>query len=340
MQDETIYLNFYGVLVKVTANDKECSSFIKTDFSYFLETADNEERQPHFSISVFLCDPPYERIPKGTIAAYHTRDAVIYKKGEVHYFDSSGKVLVIYDYKKNSAEIYSLQRELLYEKSYLMIMSRTGELLDIKKLHRIHAMGVVYRGKAILCLLPMGGGKTTLTLSLLKDKEFSLLSEEVPLISDEGFLYPFPIRMGVTTDTEISIPDEYLKYFNRSHYDPKILIDSRYFEDQISDRAEPGILFIGKRVFSESPQIIGISKLKAFPALFRLCVMGLGIPQLLEYILRFDFTDMARQFPIFVSRLWASLLLLRKSKTFELHLGYDRAANACFVINFISKNVH
>ena len=274
------------------------------------------------------------RIPKGTIASYHTKDAVVYKVNNVNYFDTSGKCLVIHDYNSGTAEIHSLNRDLLYEKSYLMIMSRIGELLDKKKYHRIHAMGVSYKGKAILCLLPMGGGKTTLTLSLLENKDFSLLSEEVPLVN-KGFLYPFPIRIGVTENTHLSIPEQYLKNFKRSHYDPKILIDVQYFHNQIANKAVPGFLFIGKRVYSAKPHIIKISFFKAFPPLFRLCVMGIGLPQLLEYILRLDFLDMARQFPIFLSRLRASITLIRRSDTYELQLGFDRAANASYVSEFI-----
>jgi hypothetical protein len=339
MPDEFLSLNFYGIIVKVFSNDEECISFIRTDFSYFLISHEESVKEAEIIISVFLCNPPCDRIPKETVAAYHTKDAVVYKDGDVHYFDSSGKGMVIFDHKKKSAEIYSLQRDFLYEKSYLMIMSRVGEILDKKKLHRIHSMGVVYKGKAILCLLPMGGGKTTLALSLLTNKDFSLLSEEVPLVSNKGFLYPFPIRMGVKEGTQLSIPEKFLKNFIRSHYQPKILIDVEYFSEQISGKAKPGLLFIGRRIYSENPKIISISKAKTFPSLFRLCVMGIGIPQLMEYILRFDFLDMARQSRIIFSRLWAILLLLKGSKTYELHLGYNLTANADYLTEFITRNI-
>jgi hypothetical protein len=339
MSYEPLYLDFHGILIKVVLNDKESAHFIESDFSYFRVHHPEEKKTPHFTLCVFFSEPPYERIPEGTLAAYHTKDAVVYKHRDIRYFDSFGKVLVIYDYHHESAEIYSLDRNLLYEKSYLMIMSRVGELLDRKGIHRIHAMGVVYEGKAVLCLLPMGGGKTTLTLSLLENKAFSLLSEEVPLVSSTGLLYPFPIRIGVTEGTPLSIPEEFLKSFKRTHYQPKTLIDILYFKEQIASIAKPGFVFVGKRIHSLKPRIIKISRFKAFLALFSLCIMGLGVPQLLEYVLRFDFLDVGRQFPIFFSRLRASLVLLRRSETHELHLGYDRAANAAFVADFISKKI-
>jgi hypothetical protein len=334
---EPLYFDFHGILLKAVSNDKESLSFIESDFSYFRVYPPEGKKTQHITLSVFFSQPPYDTIPEGTVATYHTKDAVVYKHGCIKYFDSFGKALVIFDHSHESAEIYSLDRDLLYEKSYLMIMTCVGKLLDQKKLHRIHAMGVVYEGKAILCLLPMGGGKTTLTLSLLESTAFSLLSEEVPLVSSKGLLYPFPIRMGVTEGTPLSIQQEFLKPFKRTHYQNKILIDMRYFKDRVASVAEPGFIFVGRRIYSAKPRIKKISRSKAFLALFRLCVMGLGLPQLLEYLLHFDFLDMVRQFPIFFSRVLASLSLLRQSKTYELHLGYDRAANAAFLADFVSR---
>jgi len=338
MSDEILFFNFHGIIVKVFTNDKESAKFIETDFSYFYVNSNRRTQAPDISLSVFLSPPPYEKIPEGTLAAYHTKDAAVYKKGEMTYYDYSGEALVIYDNRHCSAEIYSLNRDFLYEKTYLMVMSRVGVELDRKKLHRIHAMGVVFQGKTILCLLPMGGGKTTLTLSLLEEKAFSLLSEEVPLVSSEGRLYPMPVRMGVIAGTPLSIPETFLKPFRRKHYKPKTLIDIKYFKDQIASVAEPGFIFVGKRIHSARPKIIKISRLKAFGPIFRLCVLGMGLPQLLEYVLRFDLLDMLGRISIFSSRLSACLVLLRHSKTYELHLSYDRSANAAFVYEFVSQN--
>jgi hypothetical protein len=339
MPEEALYFDFYGILVKVVSNDKKAISFIESDFSYFRVNDPGQKKVPNLTVSVNLGKPPFERIPTGSLAYYHTKDAVVYKNGHIKYFDSFGKTLVIYDSRRESAEIFTLNRDGMYEKCYLMIMSRIGEMLDRKKLHRIHAMGVVFEGKAVLCLLPMGGGKTTLALSLLENKEFSLLSEEVPLVSEKGILYPFPIRLGVIEGTQLSIPEEYLRPFKRPQYLPKTLIDSQYFKNQIASVAEPGFIFIGKRVHSAHPKIIKTSFFRTLMSLFRLCVIGIGLPQMLEYILRFDFFDIARQFPIFLSRLRASIILIYKSKTYELHLSYDLRANADLLTDFITNEL-
>lgn len=337
MPPSTLWLNFYGVLVEFTSDDAETSEFIESDFSFFRIVSPIENTGPVFRISVHLKPPPYHRIPDNTVATAHTKDAVVYKTESATYYDSFGEALVIYTGGHDSAEIYSLDRNLLFEKSYLMIMTHVGERLDRRGLHRIHAMGVVYRNKGILCLLPMGGGKTTLTLGLLKNKAFSLLSEEIPLVSTRGMLLTFPIRMGVTQGTPLSIPDRFLKDFKRSHYKAKTLIDTRFLEGQIGSVVEPGVIFVGRRLFSAHPRIEKASRLRAFASLFRLCVMAIGIPQLLEYLLHFDILDAVRQSPIFVSRLMSSLALVLKSRTYVLYLGYDRDENARYVTEFLSE---
>ena len=335
--DQPVYFDFHGILIQVISNDLECTAFIASDFSYFRVYPHENNIKPQFTLSVFLSAPPYEKIPEGTIATCHTKDAVVYKHENIHYFDSFGKILVLYDHLQQVAEIYSQDHHLLYEKSYLMIMSRVGELLDRKRLHRIHAMGGVLAGKAVLCLLPMGGGKTTLALGLLEHKAFSLLSEEVPLVSSQGQLYPFPIRMGVVEGTTLAIPEQFLKTFKRTHYQAKTLIDMAYLQNQIAPVTEPGVIFVGKRVHTAKPGIVKIPRWKALGALVGSCVLGLGVPQLLEYLLRFEVRDIVRQFPIVWSRLQAALVLLRRSETYELHLGYDRAANAACITDFLSK---
>jgi hypothetical protein len=123
MSDEIFFLDFHGILVKVLTNDKESTKFIRSDFSYFLVNIAEGTRTPDISLSVYLSAPPYEKIPEGTLAAFHTKDAAVYMQGEVSYY-YYGEALAVYDDRLRSAEIYSLNRDFLYEKSYLLVMSR------------------------------------------------------------------------------------------------------------------------------------------------------------------------------------------------------------------------
>jgi hypothetical protein len=143
--------------------------------------------------------------------------------------------------------------------------------------------------------------------------------------------------MGVVEGTTLAIPEPFLKTFKRTHYQAKTFIDIAYLQNQITPVTEPGMIFVGKRVHTAKPGIVKIPRWKAFGSLLGSCVLGLGVPQLLEYLLRFDVRDLVRQFPIVWSRLQAALVLLRRSETYELHLGDDRAANAACSTDFLSK---
>lgn len=336
---EPLYFDFYGVIVRVDTGDEDTAQFVASDFSWFRSDPPPCSSQADFTLSVHYGRPPFERIGEGTLAVLQTKDAIVYKRGSVKYYDTFGKTLVIHDFSTQQAEIHSLDRDILLERTYLMISSQVGDILDKRHMHRIHAMGVVYDGRGVVCLMPSGGGKTTLTLSLLGKEGFGLLSEEIPLLSSDGTLHPFPIRMGVTADQEVDIPGGFLRDFQRTHYGPKTLIDVRYFAGRIAPSAAPGIVFVGRRIYSSRPRAVPVSRLRAFVSLYRYCVMGVGLPQMLEYILRFDFLDMGRAAPILFSRLIASIRLVAASRTFELHLGTDRTANADFVADFVKRTL-
>jgi hypothetical protein len=288
-------------------------------------------------VQLVVGQPPYERIPEGTTPLVRTKDAVVYQHRGVRYYDSGGKALVIYDLRHGHAEVHSLDRDLLREKCYLLVMTRVGEELDRRGLHRIHAMGVVHGGHAVLCLMPSGAGKTTLALSLLERRDFSLLSEEVPLVSRGGRLHAFPIRIGVVEGTPLAVPSRFLHRFRRSRRGPKVLIDTRYYADRIADVAEPGMVLVGRRVGPGEAGVAPLSRLRGLAALMRFCVAGSGLPELLEYLLRLDLGCVGRRLLILWSRFLASVALVRRSAVYEIRLGPDHEVNAALVAQWAAR---
>ncbi len=333
---------FHGARIRVESEDEEAMRFVETDFSLFLdapgagpdEAPDARGAAPDATVRLHYSEPPWDSIA-GRKRIWRTKDADVYRIGGVLYYDSRREVLVIFDPRSGHAGIHTRDRDLLYEKAYLMIVTRAGALLDAKGIHRIHAMGVAHEGRAALCLMNMGGGKTTLALSLMERDGFELLSEEIPLVTRSGTLLPMPIRIGVLPGFPHKIPASFTKPFQRRRYGPKTLIDTRYFQDRIAGETTPGVLFIGRRTEQEKPKIVPISRMKAFRTLFQLCVAGSGLPQLLEYVIRFDLGDPFRQIPIHWSRFVASLRLIRRSETYELLLGTDIDCNADEVAQFL-----
>jgi len=328
---QIIVLNIHGLRVNINTDDVESASFIKADFSRFLVRNDGSPASRIITIYASLSAPPEDLKPATKRPWIRTKDAAVYAWQGKRILDSNGKVLVTLQFDPDLAQIYSLDRNLLREKVYLMIMSRAGEWLDRRGLHRIHAMGVSYRGRAVICALPEGGGKTTLTLGLMSRPGFSLLSDEVPLVSRKGRLLCFPIRLGVREDAELCVPAHYLSNFKRARHEPKILIDAAYFSERISNEAEPGILLIGQRCDVEMPEITPATTLKAFATLWKLCVLGHGVPRLLEYVLRLRPGAVFVQLTILGSRTLACAALVRRSKNYILVLGRNRDANVALI---------
>ena len=254
-----LYFDFYGVGLRVECFDTESLDNIKRDFFYFLKkTLQNID----IKINIFLEKPPFEKVPSLKSSLYNP-DSIVYDDKDLRYVDHHEKALTIYDYKSEVGKIYSLDKMLLHELSYLLILSRVGEFLDKKGIHRIHALGISIptskkTQKAVLCLLPQGAGKTTLALELLKDEQIRLLSDDAPLITSKGKILAFPLRLAVPEGFFLDIPPQYLRNFQRRKYGNKTLIDIEYFKDKIVSFAEPSIILIGERISSCDTKIFKI----------------------------------------------------------------------------------
>lgn len=330
----TSVLSFRGLEIAISSDDEVIAAEVASDFSFMLTDAPS---CPTVKITLFLADPPDDRIPGSAHRVRETKDATVFEDAGVRYLDSDGQALVVWRFADECIEIYSAARKVLREKSYLMIMSRLGYYLDRAGMHRIHAMSVAFRGRAVVCAMAMGGGKTTLTLGLMEQPEFQLLSDEVPLVTKSGRLVGFPIRLGVREDAKLSVPDQFVSRFTRSRYPPKLLIDANYFRDRIAVEACAGIFFVGNRTGSLMPEIHTISKFRAFRVLLDMCVLARGVPELLEYVLRTQPRALFRQGMIYFSRLRACVTLVRRSDCYALELSNDPNLNTQYVAAFVAK---
>ncbi len=328
----SLHFDFYGIKVRVDSLEEELRTKIKKDFSYFLSS----ESEAALKISVFQETPPYQKIPSLPGSLYKP-DSISYDDRNIRYVDYQGEALTIYDYQKEEGKIYSENKDLLHELVYLLLLSRVGERLDRKGIHRIHALGISFQGKAVLCLLPQGAGKTILGLELLKYPGIELLSDDTPLFTVSGKILPFPLRIGIKKGNRVDIPEQYLYNFNRRQYGSKVLIDIAYFKDKISTPAIPFLILVGECEFSNNPRIEKIAKFNVFFPLFRDAVFGLGLPQMLEYFLRTGIKDITDKFRIILSRISASIKILSKSQSYRFVIGRDKQKNAQVLLEFLHK---
>ena len=327
-----ILLNIYGVEVSVECDNEAICSQVARDFSYF--KVDKTEADPSISVSCSSDKPPYESLPDGRPIMVRP-SFVAYQKGDWRIVDYYGRALSRWDFSSESGTLWSLDPSLLWEKLYLLVHSRVGEGLDRMGMHRVHALGLSVRGRGVICLLPSGGGKTTLGLQAMELGGVKLLSDDTPLITRKAEILPFPMRIGLgekPTDFE----DRFVRRFNRQEHGLKWLIDIEAFGDSIEIKAvKPQAILLGRRLLEGEASISPIPKRAVLPELFRSSVVGVGLPQLVEYFLRFELKDVPNKTKIVLSRTAACLALLKKSKTYRFDLGRDLEENKQVLESFL-----
>ena len=334
MENKKYSLNFYGVTLSLCGDD-EILSKLSCDFAFFLKDACPKS---DITVNIIYEKPPYEKLKDLTASVYKT-DCICYDYKNIRYVDYNRKCLCIYNKDKLSAEIYSLSKNLLYEISYLFIHSRVGELLDLKGFHRIHACAFSYEGFAYVLMLPQGAGKSTFLFSLLKRNSIKLLSDDTPIIDSFARLYPFPIRIGLCNDIDTSfIPKEHIYSFERRKFGDKKLLSYEYFKNLIEKEHLPIRLIYGKRIFSENSKIIKKNRIFAFKELAKNCIIGYGLPQVLEYFLTGGIKDIFVKMYIVLFRFYSCIVLLLKIKgTYCFCLSNNIEKNSEEFLNFFKK---
>jgi len=335
MENTKKFLNIHDIIVCLSG-DKSIIERLFSDFAYF--ACDKISDKTNLSITVNFLKPPYEKIPETEASMYKT-DCICYDNKDIRYSDYNGKCLTVFNKKNKQAEIFSLNADILYEVSYLFLHSQVGEMLDMKGFHRIHACAFSYKNTAFLCILPQGGGKSTLLMTLLQNKDIKLLSDDTPLIDSKGNLYPFPIRIGVCGDFDTNfIPEKFIAIFKRRKFSEKKLISYDFFKDQIEKKSLPIIIISGKRFYGNNSKIIYKNKFFAFKELFKACILGYGLPQVLEYFLLGGFKDFTKKAYIFFSRFYCCIILLIKSINFcEFYLSKNKETNSDYFLKFFNK---
>ena len=336
MENKKSLLNVYGISV-ILSGYENIVDRISSDFKYFFSKKEDISKKT-ISININLQNPPYERIPKIQASMYKT-DCICYDYNNIRYADYNNKCLVIFDKNKRIADVFSLDEDMLYEISYLLLHSQVGELLDLKGFHRIHCASFSYNDEIYICILPQGGGKSTLLINLLKNDKIKLLSDDTPIIDRSGNIYPFPIRIGVCNDCDINyIPDNFITTFNRRKFGLKKLISFDYFKDKIETRKLPINIIIGQRIYSDTPKMKAANRFYIFKELFKSCIVGYGLPQIIEYFLIGGFNDFFKKVFIVCSRFYSCIRLLFKTKnTYIFYLSKNIDGNSNYFLDLFDK---
>jgi hypothetical protein len=326
--------DFYGVGVVAESLEAEFQASVEQDFSYFLAPAPG----PPIRLTYQKTSPDYNQLPEMYCTLATPRN-ICFNNGRFTYIDYFGQALNIYDKETNECRIITEDMELAHEIAYLAILSRISEALERKRLHRIHGLGIESNGKGTVILLPSGGGKSTLALSLLQNNRgFKLISEDSPLLRPDGYILPFPLRIGVNPkDLPQGIDSRFTRADKRIEFSSRINIDIRCFGDRISRQPVPAAsLLLGIRTTGQRAQIVPVPKSAMLRHLLANSIIGVGLYQGLEFLLQKNFGESVRYAMLFFSRAYNNWILLRHTRVYRFLIGRDIAQNYECLREFLS----
>jgi hypothetical protein len=325
-------MSFYGVNVLIESTLDSLLSLLKKDFSFFVV-----ESLPVSTMGLAITvkkENYQDKIPKNLVAISQSQTCLTYEENHLRYNDYYGEALAIFNYAQESCEIFGEDEARLHEIVYLIILSRVGLMHDKIGIHRLHAFAVNYHDVNLVGMMPMKGGKSTLFMNLIQNPAIEILSDDSPLIDQQGKILPFPIRLGLQEK-----PEGYAYYtMNRKLYGEKYLIDVADLKSKIGTEKPFTVLFQGRRSTYNDCQIIHCSKLKMLVHLSKNLVVGLGLPMVIEYFFMTGLQDKIEKVKITWLRVLASLHLLMKSDCYEIYLTSHPEKNTKAILEFIENH--
>lgn len=325
----------------VQADQRELLAYLKKDFSLFL--LNEKPNDLGFHLQIFIEKPPVKKIPT-MVSSMQTLNSICYDHEGIRYCDYYGELLVIFDQKSNKAEVYSENREKIHEVIYLLILSRIGKQMDLQGLHKLHAFSVSYKDLAIVCMMPMKGGKSTLLLEFLKDKRFKIISDDIPLVNLKGEILPFPIKIGLSDHPimfDVKNPQENFYTMTRSQYGTKKLLSLAGIPERVEalDKNFKKVLLIEAFRYNDGQSILKNSSFKlSLKGVLKHGIIGFGLPMVMEYFWQNGWRDFLIKTRIFLSRCIAFGALLIRAKKVKLFLGTRPEKAAEEIIQYAIKN--
>lgn len=333
----SIKFSFYGLGIELKCQDIQTLQNIQRDYSFFL----NDGVAPKVFFEVFNEAPDYSKFSSIKAHLYTPRN-ICYRQKDLSFIDYFGKGLTVIDHRNEIYRVFCSDPHLRHEIVFLSILSLVGQNFDLRNIHRVHGLGLEVNNKAILILLPSGGGKTTLLLEVLKNEFVKLISEDSPLVSTSGKALPFPIRIGVShQDKPQDIPDEHLHLIKRMEFGPKYVIDIDIFKDKISREALPvQYILCGVRCLGDESYIKPLSKYSTLKELVKNSVVGLGLYQGIEFLLERGIFELFKKTGVLLSRFKNACKIASRSKTYSFVIGSDRKKNVETFLNFCQENIN
>jgi hypothetical protein len=323
--EEGAALEIYGLSARIEGDWPEVIDDLARDFAWFARTTD---QPPQVVVKIERREPDLDRfgeIPQAFITSRNT----VFQSGDRTIVDYSGRAVAVYDRARDEFRVEGEERHLVHEAAYLFLLSRIGQHLDSSDLMRIHALGLSGRQGAVLVLLPSGGGKTTLALRALRDPDVKLISEDTPVLDRRGWVHPFPLRIGVNeSDADLLPQNGQVHRIERLEYGPKLLLSTASFADRVQGESQPlRHLVLGRRWLGGGGSLVPLPRRALIGPLVRDGVVGVGVAQMIEYVLRHGARDLLGQSGLAARRGACCARALVGTKAWRLELSRDPERN-------------
>jgi len=115
---------------------------------------------------------------------------------------------------------------------------------------------------------------------------------------------------------------------NRMEFGPEIRVNYDFFSHRVAPEADPGIVLIGYRSLASYCRIEPAGTLESWRSILADCVVGLGLHQGLEFVIRSNPFELASKPPVAISRLTNARRLFYRSAVYRLILGRNHRENA------------
>jgi hypothetical protein len=325
--------NFHGTALALQTDEvsRPIAEWLSKDFSFFLD--DQCGISPDLHVTLHGAQAPGS-LTKGGWPSFKNRMALVRGWGRKRFYDF-GLVNAVCNETKGRRffQFYGADQTAMTEAAYTTILSAVGETLDKRGFHRVHGLGVQFEKTNALVLLPTGGGKSAMALLLLQTAGFRLYSDESPLLKG-GKIMPFPVRIAIRPEVARilapGLPEE--RIFQRKLFAPKALFEVN--AENVATAATLKSLMIGRR--SSTARIFRVSRWRACLPLFFSMVVGLGIAQMAEHVLRP--TNLTGILGIGISRLKEAWQILRLRPVYIFEVSPDARENARVLKDFLIRD--
>ena len=339
-----ICFNFLGSYVLVESEWSALLNLLVKDFYVFNCDENHFKEDNLFQLKIIQAEAPEDLIPE-IQTNMQTLSSLSYDLNKIRYNDYYGELTSQINFSKNEAVLYSQDLNKMHEVAYLIILSRVGKKLDLMGFHKLHALAISFKGAAVICMMPMKGGKSTLLMELLKDPRVKMISDDIPIVDRLGRVRPFPLKIGLDSlpgNLEITNPEENIYEMKRAHYGVKKLISVKGLGNKVErlDKVfEKVILIEAFRVNSNHSYLNTAPWFKTFRGLFKHGIIGFGLPMVIEYFWEYGLYDFFVKTFIFLSRFFSFFILSFKATNLRLHLGKKPEKAAKEILYFLEKTI-